>query len=106
MIILAIPVPFQQRIIGITGQSLIHPLADPQPAPGGVESAFLFRQTAYPAGSWIIIAMSTEYEMNLIYEVQRELFVLFITSLKIQSQEVADCKGICPQVALWLGTVR
>jgi hypothetical protein len=71
-----------------------------------VDSAFLFIETAYPAGSWIIIAVSSEYEMDLIDEVQGELFVLFITCLKIKVQEVADGKSVCPQVAPWRGTVR
>ncbi len=96
MIVLSIPVPFQLFIIGITGPALVHALADPQPAFCRVQSAFLFTETADPAGPWVIVTVSSEYEMDLIDEVQRELLVLFITCLTIKPQEVADGKSVCP----------
>jgi hypothetical protein len=61
-----------------------------------VQSAFLIAETADPAGSCVIVTVSSEYEMNLIDKVQRELFVLFVACLTIKPQEVADGKSVSP----------
>jgi hypothetical protein len=61
-----------------------------------MQAAFLFTESAYPAGSWVIVTMTSEHEMHLMDEVQCEILVLFIACLKMKSQKVADGKSVRP----------
>jgi hypothetical protein len=61
-----------------------------------VHCAFLFIETADPAGSRVIVTVSSEYVMDLIHEAQGEPLVFLITRLTIKFQEVADGKSVGP----------
>jgi hypothetical protein len=61
-----------------------------------VYSALFLIESADPAGSWVIVAVMSEYGMDLIDELQGKLLVVLVTRLTIQLQKVADGKSVGP----------
>jgi hypothetical protein len=66
MVILAVLIPFQAIIGRLIGLTFVQLLSDPQSQSGGVQLTFLLIQAAYPAASWVIIAVPAEGMVHLI----------------------------------------
>jgi len=61
-----------------------------------VHSTLFLIETADPAGSRVIVAVTSEYGMDLIDELQGEPLEALVTRLTIQLQKVADGKSVGP----------
>ena len=96
MVILTVAFPLEGLVKRLCRASLAQFLADSQASPGGVSPAFLFTETADPAGSRVIRAMAAQRVMNLIDEPQGKLAEFIITCQALEFQKVADRVGVCP----------
>jgi hypothetical protein len=100
MKVLAVPVPFEAFVEGLGGFALLTLFAYPQSACGWMESGFLSIKAADPAGSLVILPVSSERRMYLPDELQRQILEPPVTRFPVKTQKVADCEGIGPQVSL------
>jgi hypothetical protein len=65
-----------------------------------VSPALVFTEAADPAGATVIPAVTAQYKMHLIDKKEGQMSELLITRLAIKPEEVTDCKGVGPEVAL------
>jgi hypothetical protein len=65
-----------------------------------MESGFLFIEAADPAGSPVILPVSSERRMYLADELQRHILEAPVTRFLVKTQKVADREGVGPQVSL------
>jgi hypothetical protein len=98
MVILAVALPFKPFIKRFPLLPFRQFLADAQPACNGMQPADPLFKPADPAAAEVIIPMAAEDFMHLVHKVQGPMQVLLTAALLIESQVIADGKGVGPQV--------
>jgi hypothetical protein len=100
MVVLPVLVPFTALIVGFVRPPFPAWFSNPQPTQGRVTLTFPFRKPADPTRTGIILAVTPERMMNLIYQVQGEVEMDFISGLRKEFEIIAHRKCISPQVTL------
>ena len=101
VVVLPVLIPFQALVGRFVRPPFVQPLADPQAAPRRVQLALGFVQSADPAAAGIIGTVAAKDVMHLVDELQGEITPHPVIGLSEQFQQVAERKGIRPEIPPW-----
>ncbi len=99
VVILALALPFEIGIEGRIGRALGQGLADPEPAQGGMGAGLLARKAAQPPLAGIVGAVLAQHLVHLADQRLGEAGVFLPPCGALQGEEIAQGKGVRPEVA-------
>ena len=103
MEVLAVPVPFHTFVVRFGGAAFLELLTDSQTADCGMLLAFRLVQPADPPGLGVVPTSPAEGVMDLIHEPQRQIPIPGVFRQIVETQEIADGKGVGPEISFRRG---
>jgi hypothetical protein len=96
MIVLPIPVPFQTFVKRNGGSTFLQLFAYPQSPSGRVLPSLFLIEAADPAGPRVVCSVAAEDVVDLVHELQCQIFEFVVPGLLIKAEKIADRKCVRP----------